>query len=284
MRPADRIFRRWTDAIIVATIVLAVLAQAQASADPGPIPIAGVVVDASDRPVAGAEVWLDLNGDGRFDPSVEQFLFANVLELGGTRYAVRSNELGRRLGLEAIAGTGSLRLAWKPAADGDGGRARTSVHCELRATAFGRDGWVSSLNNTEPTIVPAGEYRLGLVMVSLDDPAGGRPWSFIFSNSGGKGDPRWYRVEKNATVTIDPIGRLAFEIDPGNIADNPPRPGEELKLQPLIYTGDGLLIVVAYRGAPDAPTAQEDLALSLAMHGGISLGEHLLARARSGFG
>ncbi len=241
----------------------------------------GLLADSQDR------LWLDRNGDGRFDAASEQFLFANVLELGDTRYAVRSDELGRRLGLEAIAGTGSLRLAWKPAAggdgDGDGGRAGTSVRCELRATAFGRDGSAYSLNNTEPTIVPTGEYRLGTVMVSLDDPAGGRPWSFVFSDSGGKGDPRWYRVEKDATIAIDPVGRLEFEVDPGNIAENPPRPGEELKLQPLIYTGDGLVIVVAYRGSPAAPAAQEDLALSLALHGGISLGDQVLARARSGF-
>ncbi len=46
--------------MLAATIVLAVLAQPtlSVSADPKPVPVAGVVVDASDRPVAGAEVWL----------------------------------------------------------------------------------------------------------------------------------------------------------------------------------------------------------------------------------
>ncbi len=40
--------------------ILAILALTQlpASPDPKPVPIAGVVVDATDRPVAGAEVWL----------------------------------------------------------------------------------------------------------------------------------------------------------------------------------------------------------------------------------
>ncbi|MHB1557920.1 MAG: hypothetical protein ACYC61_10600 [Isosphaeraceae bacterium] len=239
----------------------------------------GLLADSQDR------LWLDLNGDGRFDPASEPFLFANVLELGGQRYAVRSDELGRRLGLEAIAGTGSLRLAWKPADDGKGGRPGASSPREVRATALGRDGSVYSLSSTEPTIVPTGEYRLGTVMVSLDDPSGGKPWSFVFSDYGAKGDPRWYRVGKDATVTIDPVGRLAFEVDPGNIAANPPKAGQELALQPLIYTGDGLLIVVAYRGSPASPAAQDNLAASLAVHGGISVGagEHLLATARSGF-
>ncbi len=239
----------------------------------------GLVADSQDR------LWLDLNGDGRFDPAAEQFLFANVLELGETRYAVRSDELGRRLGLEAITGTGSLRLAWKPADDGKGGRAGPSAPRELRATALGRDGSVYSLSSAEPTIVPTGEYRLGTVMVSLDDPSGGKPWSFVFSDYGSKGGPRWYRVGKDASLTIDPVGRLAFEVDPGNIAANPPKAGQELILQPLIYTGDGLLIVVAYRGSPASPAAQDNLAASLAVHGGVSVsvGEHLLATARSGF-
>ena len=42
------------------TAILAILALTQlpASPDPKPVPIAGVVVDATGRPVAGAEVWL----------------------------------------------------------------------------------------------------------------------------------------------------------------------------------------------------------------------------------
>lgn len=45
----------------IASILFALtsaLAQLPASPDPKPIPVAGTVVDASDRPVAGAEVWL----------------------------------------------------------------------------------------------------------------------------------------------------------------------------------------------------------------------------------
>ena len=35
------------------------------------------MADAQDR------LWIDLNADGRFDPSAEQFLFATVLNLDG---------------------------------------------------------------------------------------------------------------------------------------------------------------------------------------------------------
>ncbi len=233
----------------------------------------GQVADSQDR------LWLDLNNDGRFDPSAEQFLFATVLELGGARYGVRSDELGRRLGLEPIEGTGALRLAWKPPAGGPGAAAPR----ELSATVLGRDGSVYTLGGTEPTTVPTGEYRLGMVNVTLDDPAGGQPWSFVFSDNGATGQPRWYRVNKGTAVAIDPVGRLHFQMDLTDAASRQPRPGQEVGIQSLLYTGDGLLIVVAYRGAPAAPTMQENLSARLALHAGISPGEHVLATALAGF-
>ncbi len=80
----------------------------------------GQVSDSQDR------LWIDLNGDGRFDPAAEQFLFATVLNLDGARYVIRSDELGTRLVVEPLIGVGTLRLAWK---------AITSA--ELHATALG---------------------------------------------------------------------------------------------------------------------------------------------------
>ena len=47
--------------------------------------------------------------------------------------------------------------------------------------------------------MPVGEYRLGTVTVTLDDPQGGQRWSFIFSDNGAKGEPQWYKVEKDGS-------------------------------------------------------------------------------------
>ena len=153
------------------------------------------------------------NGDGRFDPAAEQFLFATVLNLDGARYVVRSDELGSRLSLEPLIGVGTLRLAWKGAGRGTGRGLVRRSSVELHATALGRDGSVYGLSGTEPASVPVGEYRLGTVTIALDDPRGGQRWSFIFSDNGAKGEPRWYKVEKDAAVAIDPIGTPLFEID-----------------------------------------------------------------------
>jgi hypothetical protein len=238
----------------------------------------GQVSDPQDR------LWIDLNGDGRFDPAAEQFLFATVLNLDGARYVVRSDELGGRLGIEPLIGAGTLRLAWK---GGEAGHpdAASSVGngVELHATALGRDGSVYGLSGTEPASVPVGEYRLGTVTISLDDPKGGPRWSFIFSDNGAKGDPRWYKVEKDATVAIDPIGTPLFEIDLRDKAARRTRPGEDVNLQPLLYTGDGLLINVAYRGSPTSPSLQETLGARIALGLGTGSSEHVLATSHSGF-
>ena len=168
----------------------------------------GQVSDPQDR------LWIDLDGDGRFDPAAEQFLFATVLNLDGARYVVRSDELGNRLGVEPLIGVGTLRLAWKGAKAGNPDAASSAGNrVELHATALGRDGSVYGLSGTEPASVPVGEYRLGTVTIALDDPRGGQRWSFIFSDNGARGEPRWYKVEKDATVAIDPIGTPLFEID-----------------------------------------------------------------------
>ncbi len=65
----------------------------------------GFLTDAQDR------LWIDLDDDGRWDTAGEQFLYATILALGESRHAVRSDELGTRLRLEPLAGTGTIKLA-----------------------------------------------------------------------------------------------------------------------------------------------------------------------------
>jgi hypothetical protein len=228
----------------------------------------GLVSDPQDR------LWIDLNADGRFDPSAEQFLFTTVLNLDGMRYVVRSDELGSRLAIERLIGVGTLRLAW------NGGAGKSAESVELHATALGRDGSVYGLSGTEAASVPVGEYRLGTVTISLDDPRGGQRWSFIFSDNGAKGEPRWYKVEKDGAVAIDPIGTPSFEISPSDKPAQRAKPGEDVNLQPLLYNGDGLLITVGYRGMPASPTLQEVLGAQVALR---TADDHTLATAHSGF-
>jgi hypothetical protein len=232
----------------------------------------GLVADPQDR------LWLDLSGDGQFDPATEQFLFATVLNLDGSRYIVRSDEVGTRLSMEPLTGVGTLRIALKALKAPNTKNAGAS-DLELHATALGRDGSVYGLSASEPAVVPVGEYRLGTVLVALGDPAGGQRWSFVFSDNGSKGEPHWYKVEKDRTLTIDPIGTPSFEVD---LVDKLKtiQSGEDVRVQTAMYTGDGLLINVAYRGAPVSPALQESLGARIAL---TTADSQTLATAHSGF-
>ena len=155
----------------------------------------GLLTDAQDR------VWIDLNGDGHWDASAEQFLYATILNLDGARYVLRSDPLGTRLALEPLLGTGTVRLALKKAAA-----------AELHATLVGRDGSAFGLTGDEAATVPVGEYRLGTVTATYSDPQGGQSWSFIFSDNGAKPEVKWYSLGKDGQLNLDPIGALEMEL------------------------------------------------------------------------
>jgi hypothetical protein len=205
----------------------------------------GLFADPQDR------LWIDLNRDGRWDPVEEQFLYAPILVIGGTRYAVRGDDLGARLGLEEIRGTATLRLALAP------GIAPQAA--DLSVSLVGRDGSVVTLSgNNAETTVPVGECRASAVHVSLKDPAGGPPWNYAFAENNRRGQPVWYSLQNGGRVTIDPIGKAALDLD---LVQPKPvyRPGEQVIARPWLRTGDGLVLVAVSRGEPGAQDANEAL-------------------------
>ncbi|HUG91080.1 MAG TPA: hypothetical protein VML55_09615 [Planctomycetaceae bacterium] len=190
-------------------------------------------------------LWLDLDGDGRWDPLQEQFLFVPVLRIGETRYAVRSDAVGERLALEKLEGSGTVRLlldrAGSRAAAGRIDNPSPVGLVEFTATLLGRDGSVFSLRHSEPEVaLPIGEYRLSTLTVSLKDPVGGPNWRYVFSDRGGRTPHTWYRVARGNMVEIDPVGEL--KLATGVAEATTCRPGDEIPAQPRLYTGDGLLV------------------------------------------
>jgi hypothetical protein len=228
----------------------------------------GFMADAQDR------LFLDLNGDGRFDPVGEQFLFATILNLEGARTIVRSDLLGARLQLDPLEGTGTLRLELKP-----NELNKSAKVAEMRATVLGRDGSVFGLTGGEPTTVPAGEYRMGNLTIALEDAKSGEVWTFVFSDGMSSGEPRWYRVGKDAAVAIDPIGTPRFELRRFE-SEAMARPGDDVSVRPALYTGDGLLIIVGYCGRPISPATQELLGSKIVL---VKRDGQVVATANSGF-
>ena len=228
----------------------------------------GLLADAQDR------LWIDLNGDGRFDPSSEQFLYTSVLNLDGSRYVVLSDELGSRLAFEPLIGTGTLQLA--RAGNGPSSPAKA---VEMHATAISRDGSVFAVTGSEPATVPAGEYRLGTVTMALDDPKTGQRWSFVFSDGGGQGPAPVVQGRKGRRGHDRPDRHAEVRADAqGSDQRGPARRGR--RLRPALYTGDGLLIVVAYCGNPVSPAIQEILGARIAL---MTADGKTLATAHSGF-
>ena len=130
----------------------------------------------------------------------------------------------------------------------------TATILDLSATLVGRDGSAIGLRRPEVATVPVDEYRLSTVTLTLADPAGGPAWSYVFSDNGRRGEVLWYKVAKDGILAVDPIGRLKMTVE---FEEENPRPDAPLRVKPALYTGDGLLIVTAYRGSPTV-TASED--------------------------
>jgi hypothetical protein len=196
----------------------------------------GLFTDPQDR------LWLDLDGDGRWDPLDEQFLYAPILTLAGARYAVHSDPFGRRLALEKVEGTGTIRLTIRPPALAE------KVE-EVSATLMGRDGSVCTLRGrAAEAVLPVDDYRLSALSVTVADPHGGPSWSFTFADGDGRRPYRWHTLGRDSRLALDPIGRLEL-VAVVDEEERRCRPGDRLAVRPRLYTGDGLLICSAGRGA-----------------------------------
>jgi hypothetical protein len=225
----------------------------------------GLFGDSRDR------VWVDVNGDGKWDEVEEQFLFTPIVRLNERRFAVRADDRGQRLAFAVLEGTGKVRLALPRGV-------RAEQVEEIQATVQSRDGVTGRLNGLDQEVsLPAGEYRLTTVLLSLKDPKGDAAWGFVFNDNGGK-EPRWHTLTKNGSLTLEPVGALDFSVD---VQDGKTtcRPGDQLSVRPGLYTADGLLIERAYRGR------FESNPFGGGCHGTIRLrdGERVLDTVASGF-
>jgi hypothetical protein len=215
--------------------------------------------DAKDR------LLVDVDGDGRFDPFDEVFLYAPVLEIGGRRWIVREDAQGDGVDFSALEGTGDVTLV---AAAGKKPRA-------LTVTLQSKDGVTLGLDTLDAKAkAPVGTYRVVHLDATFDDPQGGLPWGFVFSAEGEA--KRWFEVGKDQSVQVDAFAGL--ELDAGCEAKSA-APGEIVHLRPRLTTADGLLINTCYRGqhtgfGHGGPSASIELADAAA---------HKLDAASSGF-
>ena len=178
-----------------------------------------------------------------------------------------------RLLLKPLSGTGTMKLVVNRPSG-------APPVIELHATLIGRDGSAVGLDGQAETVtLPAGEYRIGTLWIALDDQTGGPRWNFTFSDDDGKPDQKWYKIDDGDAIEIDPIGRL--ELHAGlKLEGKPALAGDDITLEPKLYTGDGLSINTCFRGSPASPGGQDGQGAEITLCGA---GQQTLALARSGF-
>src|SRR5262249_51794090 len=150
---------------------------------------------------------------------------------------------------------------------------------DVTVTLLSRDGIVATLQGpTAQAVLPVGEYRLTTLLVTLKNPTNEQLTGYVFSDNGAKGE-QWHKLAKDATLTLDPIGKPEFTVWAGE--SEKCTAGEALAVRPALYTGDGLLITTMYAGAemPAAPFGGANGAKIRLEH--KDLGR--LAEAQSGF-
>jgi hypothetical protein len=199
----------------------------------------GFFADAADR------LWIDLNDDQRWDPISEQFPFAPLLTLNNQRYSVRGDAAGSRLALEPLTSEGRIRLRL-------GELAKDAAVSKLEVMLTGEDGSAFAVNAIDSAlVVPAGRYALGTVTLAVHGAGDSQPVQFVFSRVGVDADTRWYEVKKDQELILDPVGKLRFalDIDKSQLTR---KPGEAVRVQPQLFTGDGLLINSCSLGDADS--------------------------------
>jgi hypothetical protein len=180
-------------------------------------------------------LWLDLDGDGKWDPFSEQFPLLPVMKLQDRRYALRSDAIGSRLSLEEITGVGTVRLALPTL------RAGTEV-ADLEVTLMGDDGSAYAMRGVEEAVqVPIGKYAVTALSLSLRRTGESLPWNFVFSRSDPPADGHWHVVRRDTEVAVDPIGTLRFTLEFPNGEGSFPT-GKTISVAPRLYTHEGLLI------------------------------------------
>jgi hypothetical protein len=175
-------------------------------------------------------VWIDLNGNGRFDPLVEQFPLGKPISHNREVYVVRCDSLASAVvATLRSAGQGKLRIALakklaKPA----------TVSAEL-VSDLGELVAIDKLD--EPVSVPFGKYRISSVQLETAD-AAGQKWTYSFYSEKNKN----YTVPKDGQTTISMLGRIDMSVSLSSSDDGKASPGQTISIQPKLLADGSLYL------------------------------------------
>jgi hypothetical protein len=170
-------------------------------------------------------IWLDLDGDGKFDPLAEQFPLGAAITANGTALLVQPRPDGLSVQVrERPKENGSVRVQVPRMAN-------TQV-LELTAHYISEFGELIVVKKTDqPQPFPAGKYRVDSVQLALAD-SDGKIWRYSFYSSSRKYE---IEVEKGKQtlhqLLRDPKVEVSFDVKGGIHA------GEAVQVQADILAG-----------------------------------------------
>jgi hypothetical protein len=209
-------------------------------------------------------LWINLRGDGQWNPFTDRLPVSPILKLGDERYAVSTDWAGERFALKILEGTGTLELAMAEMKNRD-------ALVELEVMLAGREGSVVRLDLEKPSAsVPVGEYSIFQMNLTLKDPAGGEPWIYNFGGADDANSAHWFKVTKGNQTALNPLTGIKLKGTLDKLEANC-RPDEEISIQPRVETGDNLPLTAVYRGKPDSSTRHPGADVSLQSSDGKNL-------------
>jgi len=208
------------------------------------------------------QLWLDLDGDGQFAPRNQRFLWRPVLSIGNTeqtRYQVRGDAIGKHLALEPLVGEGILRVKFTNPKLADGLK-------ETSISVVDQLGSVYPLDLHGDNRLPVGVYRFHALDATWQ--LNGRSWRFIFLDPMDGAQAAKMDLQKDATVTADPLAGLRVMLAAKKADDS-------VCIDSAIRTRGGLML---YRCARDGNWEQARARLSVRDRTGREIG-----RTETGF-
>ncbi len=173
---------------------------------------------------AGADrVWIDLDGDGRFDPLTEQFPLGTAITAGKSVVLIQPDADGLLVNVrERPNETGALLVRFDLLPQSD--------VVELVAqyvSEFGEMVTVREANKAVP--VPAGKYRVNSLRLKLAD-ADGQVWRYSFSRDGEAYD---VGIAQDKETTHKPLHGIKLKVT----VDATVSPGGSAQVQPDVAAG-----------------------------------------------
>jgi hypothetical protein len=173
-------------------------------------------------------VWIDLDGDGKFDPLTEQFPLGSALTYAGAAYLLKPDPAGTGVAVrERPSETGTVRVAV--------GRMPKAEVVELSAQLVSEWGELVTVAAADkPHPLPAGHYRVDGAQLKLKD-GDGRVWTYRFAGT----RERVATIEKGKETRLDITEGIHVPVELTTDGDAA-KPGQPVRVRADVVTGIGL--------------------------------------------